>query len=89
MGLRYKKKSIKHDSRFSDLSRIGLLYILFGMIDHTKKPAGVTLSNLNVVTSSLRESSCDKALLNSLEPTYIVIKKLFLLEEFKPIYNYN
>lgn len=52
MGLRYKKKSIKHDSRFSDLSRIGLLYTLFGMIDHTKKPAGVTLSNLNIVTSS-------------------------------------
>lgn len=52
--------NIKHNSRFSSLGRMGLnlgfLYKLFSRIDHTENPAGVTPSNLIIITSRLGTS---------------------------------
>lgn len=61
------KETIKHYLGFSKLSRMGLnpglLHKLFCVIDDTENLAGVSPSNLKIVTSSLGNVSHDKTFL--------------------------
>ena len=62
-----EKETIKHNLGFSKLSRMGLnpglLHKLFCVIDDTENLAGVSPSNLKIVTSSLGNVSQCKTFL--------------------------